>query len=91
MYQLNPCDMRKFRSSEYSSSERVLDALEAVKLTFRKIEAERVAVVEFGINKSSGDGTGSFEVQFATYAVSAPLESSEGRIRRRSRIKIFVL
>ena len=45
------CDMRKFRSRDNSSSERVLDALDAVKLIFRKIEVERVAVVEFGMNK----------------------------------------
>ena len=34
-----------------------------IMLIFRKIEVERVAVVEFGMNKSSGDGTGSFVVQ----------------------------
>ena len=32
------CDMRKFRSRDNSSSEIVMDALEAVKLIFRKTE-----------------------------------------------------
>ena len=38
-------DMKKFRSN--SSSERILDSLEAAKLIFRNSEVERVAVVEF--------------------------------------------
>ena len=57
--------MRKFRSRDISSNEGVLDALEAVMVVFRETGVERVAVVEFGMNKnkSSGDGTGSFVVQ----------------------------
>ena len=35
------CDMRKFRSRDNSSSERILNALDAVKLIFKKIEVER--------------------------------------------------
>ena len=53
--------MRTFWSN--SSSEGVVVALAAVKLIFRKTGVERIAVVEFRMNKSSRDGTGNCVVQ----------------------------
>jgi hypothetical protein len=51
--------MREFRSRNDSASKRVLNTLEAVKLVFRKVIVERVAIVEFGMHKSSGNSASS--------------------------------
>ena len=53
-------------SRDNSASERVLNALEAVKLIFRKVIIERVAVIQFGMYQSGGNGTGSFMVKTGT-------------------------
>lgn len=41
----NGCDMGEFGSRDDSACERVLNALEAVKLIFRKFMIKRVAVI----------------------------------------------
>ena len=58
--------MSEFRYRDNSASERVLNVLKAGELVFRKIVIERVAVVKFGMYKSSGNGGGSFVVKRGT-------------------------
>ena len=50
--------MREFRCRDNSASESVLNVLKAGELIFRKIVIERVAVVKFGMHKSSGNDAG---------------------------------
>ena len=45
-----------------------------IMLIFRKIEVERVAVVEFGMNQSSGVSTESFVVQRGAYTAKVANE-----------------
>ena len=51
--------MREFRCKDNGASESILNVLKACKLIFGKIIVERVAVVKFGMYKSSGNGAGS--------------------------------
>ena len=56
-------DMSAFRSLNYSTSKRVLNLLEPVKLTVWKVMIERVTVVKFRMNYGGGNGVGCFEVK----------------------------
>ena len=58
--------MTEFRCGDDSASESILNVLKAGELIFRKIVIERVAVVKFGMYKSSGNGGGSFVVKRRT-------------------------
>ena len=58
--------MSEFGYRYNSASERVLNVLKAGELVFGKIVIERVAVVKFGMYKSSGNGAGSFVVKRGT-------------------------
>ena len=57
----NGGDMSGFRSLNNSTSKKVLNLLEPVKLTVWKIE--RVTVVKFRVNYGGGNGAGCFEVK----------------------------
>ena len=56
----NWSDMSGFRSLNNSTSNRVLNLLEPVKLTVWKIMIERVTVVKFRVNYGGGNGAGCF-------------------------------
>lgn len=58
--------MREFRCRDNGASESILNVLEAGELIFGKIIIERVAVVKFGMYKSSGNGAGSLVVKGGT-------------------------
>jgi hypothetical protein len=58
----SPYVMRKLRSTSDSTSERILDKLEAIGLCLVEIEVERVTVVKFRMGYGSSCGGGSFEV-----------------------------
>ena len=51
------------RSLNNSTSKRVLNLLEPVKLTVWKVTIERVTVVKFRVNYGGGNGAGCFEVK----------------------------
>ena len=55
--------MSGFRSLNNSTSKRVLNLLEPVKLTVWKVMIERVTVVKFRVNYGGGNGAGCFEVK----------------------------
>ena len=55
--------MSGFRSFNNSTSKRVLNLLESVKLTVWKVMIERVTVVKFRVNCGGGNGAGFFEVK----------------------------
>ena len=55
--------MSGFRSLNNSTSKRVLNLLEPVKLTAWKVMIERVTVVKFRVNDGGGNGAGCFEVK----------------------------
>jgi len=55
--------MSGFRSLNNSTSKRVLNLLEPVKLTVWKIVIERVTVVKFRVNYGGGNGAGCYEVK----------------------------
>ena len=59
----NGSDMSGFRSLNNSTSKRVLNLLELVKLTVWKVMIERVTVVKFRVNYGGGNGAGCFEVK----------------------------
>ena len=59
----NGSDMSGFRSLNNSTSKRVLNLLEPVKLTIWKVMIERVTVVKFRVNYGGGNGAGCFEVK----------------------------
>ena len=59
----NGSDMSGFRSLNNSTSKRVLNLLEPVKLTVWKVMIERVTVVKFRVNYAGGNGAGYFEVK----------------------------
>jgi len=69
----NGSDMSGFKSLNNSTSKRVLNLLEPVKLTVWKIMIERVTIVKFRVN---------YEVAM----VLAVLKSKYGRIQRSSRM-----
>jgi len=55
--------MSGFRSLNNSTSKRVLNLLEPVKLTVWKVMIERVTEVKLRVNYGGGNGTGCFEVE----------------------------
>ena len=55
--------MSGFRSLNNSTSKRVLNLLEPVKLTVWKVMTEKVTVVKFRVNYGGGNGAGCFEVK----------------------------
>ena len=55
--------MSGFMSLNNSTSKRVLNLLEPVKLTVWKVMIERVTVVKFSVNYGGGNGAGCFEVK----------------------------
>jgi len=55
--------MSGFMSLNNSTSKRVLNLLEPVKLTVWKVMIERVTVVKFRVNYGGGNGAGCFEVK----------------------------
>ena len=55
--------MSGFRSLNNSTSKRILNLLEPVKLTVWKVMVERVTVVKFRVNYGGGNGAGYFEVK----------------------------
>jgi len=55
--------MSGFRSLNSSTSKRVLNPLEPVKLTVWKVMIERVTVVKFRVNYGGVNGAGCFEVK----------------------------
>ena len=61
----NGGDMSGFRSLNNSTSKRVLNLLQPVKLTVWKVMIERVTVVKFRVNYRGGNGAGCFEVKVA--------------------------
>ena len=56
-------DMSGFRSLNNSTSKRVLDLLEPVKLTVWKVVIERVTVIKFRMDNGGGTGAGCFKVE----------------------------
>jgi len=59
----NGSDMSGSTSLSNSTSKRVLNLLEPVKLTAWKVMIERVTVVKFRVNDGGGNGAGCFEVK----------------------------
>ena len=49
-------------------SKGVLNVLKSVYLSLRKVKAQRVTVVEFGLCNRSDDGVGCFEIKVETNA-----------------------
>ena len=61
--------MGEFRCGDDGASKSILNVLKTGKLIFRKTMVERIAVVEFGMYKSSGNnGAGGFVVERGTDA-----------------------
>ena len=59
----NGSDMSGSRSLNNSTSKRVLNVLEPVKLTVWEVMIERVKIVKFRVNYGGGNGAGCFEVK----------------------------
>ena len=59
----NGSDMSGFMSLNNSTSKKVLNLLEPVKLTVWKVMIERVTVVKFRANYGGGNGAGCFEIK----------------------------
>jgi len=57
--------MRRFRSFNHSTCNTVLNLMEAVYLTLRKIVVERVTVVKFRVDNRGSDGTGCFRIDMS--------------------------
>jgi len=55
--------MSGFRSLNNSTSKKVLNLLESVKLTVWKVMIERITVIKFIVNYGGGNGAGCFEVK----------------------------
>ena len=55
--------MSGFRSLNNSTSKRVFNLLEPIKLTVWKVMIERVTVFTFRVNYGGGNGAGCFEVK----------------------------
>ena len=64
-------DMSVFRSLNNSTSKKVLNLLEPVKLTVWKVMIETVTVVKFRVNDGVGNGAGCFEVKVCMGGYSA--------------------
>ena len=60
----NGSDMSGFRSLNNSTSKRVLNLLEPVKLTVWKVMVERVTVVKFRVNYGGGNGAAVLKSRF---------------------------
>jgi len=58
--------MRRFRSFNHSTCKTVLNLLEAVYLSLRKIVVERVTVVKFRVDNRGSIGTGCFRITVRT-------------------------
>ena len=67
----NGSDMSGFRSLNNSTSKRVLNLLEPVKLTVWKVMIERVTVVKFRVNYGGGN---TFDLQFFHIISPSPLD-----------------
>jgi len=59
----NESNTSGFRSLNNSTSKRILNLLEPVKLTVWKVMIERVTVVKLRVNYGGGNGAGCFEVK----------------------------
>ena len=59
----NGSDMRGLRSLNNSTSKRVLDLLEPVKLIVWEAVIEKVTVIQFRMDNGGGNGAGCFEVK----------------------------
>jgi len=59
----NGSDMSRSRNLNNSTSKRVLNVLEPVKLTVWEVMIERVTVVKSRVNYGGGNGAGCFEVK----------------------------
>ena len=55
-------------ASSDGARKRVLNVLKSVYPSLRKVKAQRVTVVEFGMHNRSGDGVGCFEIKVGTNA-----------------------
>ena len=60
---MNISDVLVFRCVSDSGSKGVLDVLNSVYLSFRKVKVQRVTVVEFGMYNRSDDDVGCLEVE----------------------------
>ena len=65
----NGSDMSGFRSLNNSTSKRVLNLLEPVKLTVWKFMIERVTVVKFRMDNGGGSGAGCYIVVTTCYSI----------------------
>ena len=63
---MNISDVLVFRCVSDSGSKGVLDVLNSVYLSFRKVKVQRVTVVEFGMYNRSDDGVGYFDIKVGT-------------------------
>ena len=84
--------MSGFRSLNNSTSKRVLNLLEPVKLAVWKVMIEGVTVVKFRVNYGGGNGAGCFEVKIR--ADTAKFTNVIARFRKCSDLigegKVFV-
>jgi len=67
--------MSGFRSLNNSTSKRVLNLVEPVKLTVWEVMIERVTVVKFRVNYGGGNGAGCFEVETCESEIFVRIES----------------
>ena len=85
--------MSGFKSLNNSTSKRVLNLLEPVKLTVWKVMIERVTVVKFRVNYGGGNGSGCFEVKVWADTVTF-MDVIVARLRKCSELiregKVFV-
>ena len=58
----------RFRCVSDRASKGVLNVLKFIYLSLRKVKAQKVTVVEFGMHKRSGDGVGCFEMKVGANA-----------------------
>ena len=85
--------MSGFRSLNNSTSKKILNLLEPVKLTVWKVMIERLTVVKFRVNYGGGNGAGCFEVK--VWADTAKFTNvTVARLRKCSdlirEVKVFV-
>ena len=73
--------MSGFRSLNNSTSKRVSNLLEPVKLTVWKVMIEIVTVVKFRVNYGGGNGAGCFEVKVWADVIVARLRKCSDLIR----------
>ena len=58
--------MRRFRSFNHRTCKTVLNLLEAIYLTLRKIVVQRVTVVKFRVDNRGSNGTDCFRIKVRT-------------------------